>query len=499
MNARRRKGAESVHRRMQFADLMLDPVLLAAVKAEGYESPTPIQREAIPHLLEGRDLVGIAQTGTGKTAAFALPVLHRLKRSASGTGRRGIRALVLSPTRELATQIDEGFAAYGKGSGLTSSVIFGGVGQAAQERALRRGMDILVATPGRLLDLMSQKLVDFRQLEVLVLDEADRMLDMGFIRDVRKIIAALPSQRQTLLFSATMPSDIEELARQILKDPVEVAVTPASTTVERIAQSIYFVEKANKQALLLHLLDDPAVRHVLVFTRTKHGADRVAKTLTRAGIGVAAIHGRKTQGQRERALLGFKSHQTRVLVATDIAARGIDVEDITHVIQFDLPEVPEQYVHRIGRTARAEASGAAWAFCDVDERKLLRDIEKTIRMKIDVVRGHPHESTLPDSAASGKPAQRSGQRGGQRGGGPRGGGQRSAGNGAGGGGGRARRTGAGGGGGRPRSESPGKGAPSRGRPSSSSGPSPAPAGGSSTPRAPGSSRSAGRSFGPGRR
>jgi ATP-dependent RNA helicase RhlE len=367
---------------MLFVDLKLSKTLLDAVAAAGYESPTPIQREAIPHVLEGKDLVAIAQTGTGKTAAFALPILQRL--AATPRTHGGIRVLVLAPTRELAAQIGDGFRTYGKGTGLTAEVIFGGVGQDAQMKALRRGMDVLVATPGRLLDLMGQRLVDFRHLEVLVLDEADRMLDMGFIHDVKKVIAALPKERQTLLFSATMPADIVDLARRILVDPVRVEVTPPSTTVEKIAQSVFLVEQKQKRALLLHLLKTHSIERALVFTRTKHGANRVAEGLDGV-VGAAAIHGNKSQGARERALQAFKTGAIRVLVATDIAARGIDIDGITHVIQIDLPEVPEQYVHRIGRTARAGASGVAWAFCSSDERGLLRDIERNIRMKIDVV------------------------------------------------------------------------------------------------------------------
>ena len=387
---------------MLFADLKLHPILLSAVAAEGYTEPTPIQREAIPHVLLGKDLVGVAQTGTGKTAAFALPILQRLH-GAPRTGPKVIRVLVLSPTRELASQIGEGFTSYGRGTGITNEVIFGGVGQDAQNKALRRGFDVLVATPGRLLDLMGQRLVDFRGLEVLVLDEADRMLDMGFIHDVKEIIAALPARRQTLLFSATMPADIEELARRILVEPVRVAVTPPATTVEKIAQSVFFVEQRQKRGLLLHLLGNPAVKRALVFTRTKHGANRVAESLER--IGAAAIHGNKSQSARERALEGFKRGTIRVLVATDIAARGIDIDDISHVIQVDLPNVPEQYVHRIGRTARAGATGVAWAFCASDERSLLRDIERTIRLKIDVVADHPFAGAAPPEPAPAAPAR----------------------------------------------------------------------------------------------
>jgi ATP-dependent RNA helicase RhlE len=378
---------------MKFEDLQLIQPLVRAVGAEGYLVPTPIQQAAIPHVLAGRDVLGCAQTGTGKTAAFALPILQKL----AGRSRGAIRALVLSPTRELASQIAESFGAYGRHLGLRHAVVFGGVGQHGQERALRRGVDILVATPGRLLDLMGQGLVRFDGLEIFVLDEADRMLDMGFIHDVRRVTAALPRKRQTLLFSATMPRDIVDLARSLLTDPVRVDVAPQATTVETIDQSVYFVATPEKRALLEHLLRDPAVTRALVFTRTKHGANRVARQLERARLRAEAIHGNKTQSARERALGNFKSGHTRVLVATDIAARGIDVERISHVINYDLPNIPESYVHRIGRTARAGASGVAISFCDAQERPYLRDIQKLIRSEIPVVREHPFAS------GSGKP------------------------------------------------------------------------------------------------
>ena len=456
---------------MHFRDLQLHPLILSAVSSKGYDTPTPIQRESIPAILAGKDLVAIAQTGTGKTAAFALPILHRLH--AAGPRARAVRVLVLSPTRELASQIGDGFEAYGRGTGRTHTVIFGGVGHTPQVQAVRRGVDVLVATPGRLLDLMSQRVVDFSQLEVLVLDEADRMLDMGFIHDVKKIIAALPKDRQTLLFSATMPADIEELARRILKDPERVVVTPPATTVERIAQSVYFVEQKQKRELLLHLLKDPSVTRAIVFTRTKRGADRVAKTLSPV-VGAAAIHGNKSQGARERALEGFKCGSLRVLVATDIAARGIDVEQVSHVIQLDLPEVPEQYVHRIGRTARAGTSGVAWAFCASDERPLLKDIERTIRLSIDVVREHPYVSSgVPDPALDERPRGRA-QRPGQRPSQPRPS--------------QPRRASGGGGGGRGRARS---GSSSSPRPVASA------AGTSTSPTSP--ARTATRSFRPGRR
>lgn len=397
---------------MHFNDLNLIEPLLRAVRAEGYDTPTPIQEQAIPHVLKGKDLIGCAQTGTGKTAAFALPILQRLVETRSGVRHGTIRALILSPTRELASQIKESFDIYGRYAGLKSLVIFGGVGQQPQVDAVRRGADILVATPGRLLDLMNQGLVRLNTVEIFVLDEADRMLDMGFIHDVRRVIKALPTKRQTLLFSATMPQDIQDLADRILIDPVRVEVTPQSTTVELIQQSVYLVEKQDKPALLEHiLLSDNSIRRVLVFTRTKHGADRVAKRLDHARIGAAAIHGDKSQGARERALANFKAGRTRVLVATDIAARGIDVEDVTHVINFDLPNIPESYVHRIGRTARAGASGVAYSFCDIEERKYLADIEKTIRLRVPIVKDHPYVSEIamvvaPPKTQNGRNTQR---------------------------------------------------------------------------------------------
>lgn len=378
---------------MQFHDLKLIDPLLRAVSAEGYLEPTPIQARAIPHILDGKDLVGCAQTGTGKTAAFALPILQQLVTETHNRARGTIRVLVLSPTRELATQIGESFAVYGRQTKLKHIVIFGGVGQQPQVEALQRGADILVATPGRLLDLMSQGIIRLNTIEIFVLDEADRMLDMGFIHDVRRIIKALPTRRQTLMFSATMPQDIQDLADQILINPVHVAVTPQATTVEKIAQSVFFVEKKDKRALLEHLLDDADFRRVLVFTRTKHGANKLAQQLDRGNIRADAIHGNKSQSARERALANFKSGKIRVLVATDIAARGIDVEDVTHVINYDLPNEPESYVHRIGRTARAGAAGIAYSFCDVEERAYLRDIEKLIRLRVPVVSGHPYASS----------------------------------------------------------------------------------------------------------
>jgi ATP-dependent RNA helicase RhlE len=393
---------------LTFDQLSLDDSLVRAVRDEGYETPTPIQQQAIPYVLAGRDLLGIAQTGTGKTAAFALPVLQRLGRGP--TGRRPLRTLVLAPTRELAAQIGESFTNYGRHTGLTNAVIFGGVGQEAQTRALARGVDVLVATPGRLLDLMEQGHVDLSKLEIFVLDEADRMLDMGFVHDVRKVIARLPSRRQTLLFSATMPDEIVSLSKTLLRDPARVEVAPVATTVEKVRQHVLFVEKADKRRLLAEILNRPGVTRALVFTRTKHGANRVAEQLSKDGIPALAIHGNKSQGARERALAAFKSGTTRVLVATDLAARGIDVESISHVINFDLPNVPEQYVHRIGRTARAGAEGMALSFCDREEVEFLRDIEKLIRQEIPVVEKHPYKGTFSTEVARKPPPPRSTRR-----------------------------------------------------------------------------------------
>ena len=389
---------------MSFSQLGLLPALQRAVAGEGYVDPTPIQARAIPHVLAGRDLLGLAQTGTGKTAAFALPILQRLSHVVPAGRSRPIRCLVLTPTRELAAQIQDSFATYGKHLALTSFVIFGGVGMEAQKQALRAGMDILVATPGRLLDLAGQGLVELKALEVFVLDEADRMLDMGFIHDVRKVIRLLPQRRQTLFFSATMPREAQELADQLLTRPETVAVAPPATTVERVDQEVYFVEKADKRALLVDVLRDSAMRRVLVFSRTKHGANRIAEHLVKAGIGAEAIHGNKSQNARERALAGFKAGKSRVLVATDIAARGIDIDDVTHVVNFDVPEVPETYVHRIGRTARAGAAGMALSFCEADERADWHNIEKLTRQDIPVVEGHPYESRVPFTAPSRAPA-----------------------------------------------------------------------------------------------
>lgn len=382
---------------MTFASLALEQPILKALQQEGYENPTPIQAQSIPEVLAGRDLLGCAQTGTGKTAAFAIPILQLLhQRPAAG---KNIRALILTPTRELAIQIEESFHAYGRFLNQRTVVIFGGVSQFHQVEQLKKGVDVLVATPGRLLDLMQQGFISLRQLELFVLDEADRMLDMGFIHDVRKVITHLPAKRQTLFFSATMPPEIEKLSQQLLHEPVKVEVTPVSTTAEKIEQSIYFVGKSEKKNLLIHLLQDASIRNVLVFTRTKHGADRVVKDLSRASIQAAAIHGNKSQNARQRALTDFKSGKLRVLVATDIAARGIDVDLLSHVINYELPNVPETYVHRIGRTGRAGASGIAISLCDQEERAYLKDIQKLIRMTIPVVSDHPYANSGREGAA----------------------------------------------------------------------------------------------------
>ncbi len=380
---------------LSFTDLALGEPIQRALLARDYRVPTPIQAGAIPALLEGRDLLGIAQTGTGKTAAFALPILKRLSDAPPIASGRGPRALILTPTRELAIQIGESFRAYGRHLKLRHAVIFGGVGQKPQTDALARGIDILVATPGRLLDLVNQGHARFDSLSIFVLDEADRMLDMGFIHDVKRLVALLPKQRQTLFFSATMPADISRLADTILRAPVRVEVTPVSSTVERIDQRVLFVETGNKRALLAELLKDPGISRALVFTRTKHGANRVAEQLGRADVRADAIHGNKSQTARQRALENFRSGRIRVLVATDIAARGIDIDGITHVINFDLPEVPESYVHRIGRTARAGADGIAISFCDAEERALLRDIEKLTRRPLTIVEDHPFKNRAP--------------------------------------------------------------------------------------------------------
>ena len=388
-----------------FDDLGLIEPLQAALSAQNYNHPTPIQVQAIPKVLAGRDLLGIAQTGTGKTAAFALPLLQRLSESPRPARFREPRVLVVAPTRELAIQIGEAFATYGKNIRFRQTVIYGGVGQRPQVQALNRGVEVLVATPGRLLDLMNQRHLSLKSVEYLVLDEADRMLDMGFIHDVRKIVAALPRQRQTLFFSATMPSAVAGLAGGILSDPVQVSVTPAATTVERIEQGVYFVRATDKRRLLTDVLRDQAFSRVIVFSRTKHGANRIAEHLEKASIGAEAIHGNKSQSARQRALEAFKSGRARVMVATDIAARGIDVDDVSHVINFDLPNVPEDYVHRIGRTARAGAAGVAISFCDPGERAYLRNIERLTKRALTPIGGEANaddgreERTRPDAQA----------------------------------------------------------------------------------------------------
>jgi ATP-dependent RNA helicase RhlE len=379
-----------------FKELELIEPILNALETEGYVNPTPIQQQAIPLALAGRDLLGCAQTGTGKTAAFAIPILQLVcKTQIGGNYSKGIKALILTPTRELAIQIDESFAAYGKNLRMKHQVIFGGVSQVHQVNALRSGVDILVATPGRLLDLMQQGHVRLHDIQFFVLDEADRMLDMGFINDVKKIVAKLPAKKQTLFFSATMPPEIEKLSATLLHNPAKVEVTPVSSTVEKIEQAVYFVEKENKKHLLNELLKDQQIQTALVFTRTKHGADKVVKDLTKQGITAEAIHGNKSQNARQRALTNFKAGSTRILVATDIAARGIDIDLLSHVFNYELPNVPETYVHRIGRTGRAGASGMAVSFCDGEERAYLKDIQKLIKIQLPVVTDHAYHSDAP--------------------------------------------------------------------------------------------------------
>lgn len=376
---------------MLFQELDLIEPILKALQTEGYTQPTPIQEQSIPSILQGKDLLGCAQTGTGKTAAFAIPMLQLLSKPHENTKvHKAIKALILTPTRELAIQIEESFKAYGKNLPLRHLVIFGGVGQKAQTDALHRGVDILVATPGRLLDLMNQGFINLRDVEIFVLDEADRMLDMGFIHDVKKVIAKLPAIRQTLFFSATMPKEIQSLADTILRNPVKVEVTPVSSTAEKIQQQIFFVSKNDKKDLLLHILKDRTIETALVFARTKHGSDRIVKDLIKAGIKAEAIHGNKSQNARQRALTNFKAKTTRILVATDIAARGIDVDELMHVINYELPNIPETYVHRIGRTGRAGLSGTALSFCDGEEKEFLDDIEKLIGLKVPVTEDHPY-------------------------------------------------------------------------------------------------------------
>jgi len=387
-----------------FAKLGLSTSLLKAIAAEGYQSPTPIQTRAIPELLAGRDLLGIAQTGTGKTAAFALPILQLLANSPGKRQPRACRALVLTPTRELASQIADSFRNYGRFERLRTAVAFGGVSINKQIHALAQGVDVLVATPGRLIDLCERRAVSLAAVEIFVLDEVDQMLDLGFIHPIRKITAMLPARRQNLFFSATMPKEIASLAANLLRDPIRVETTPAATTVERVEQHVIHVDKASKLALLNDLLGRGDIGRALIFTRTKHGADKVAKGLAAAGFRSSAIHGNKSQSQRERALAEFKAGRIATLVATDIAARGIDVDAISHVVNYDLPHVPESYVHRIGRTARAGAAGVAIAFCDHEERGLLRDIERTIRQSVPVMQHRlSRDAGAPRNAAPSEP------------------------------------------------------------------------------------------------
>ena len=391
-----------------FTDLNLAQPILRAVLAEGYTTPTPIQARAIPPLLEGRDLLGIAQTGTGKTAAFALPLLHRLGKNPGPAYRYNPQALILAPTRELAGQIGDSLRTYGRHMQLRTAVVFGGISSRPQIKALANGVHVLVATPGRLLDLMNRGHLRLSAVEVFILDEADRMLDMGFSRDVKKITAELPDQRQTVLFSATMPKSVQGLADGLLTRPARAEVNPSSTTVEKVEQRVLFVPKDKKRALIIEILNDRALARVLVFTRTKHGADRVVKFLAQSGIQSDAIHGNKAQNARQRALRSFRNGRIQALVATDIAARGIDVEGVTHVINFELPDDPESYVHRIGRTARAGAGGIAISFCDHGERGNLHDIERTIRQSVTVIEDHPYHS--PEIANDPEIARRGPQR-----------------------------------------------------------------------------------------
>lgn len=374
---------------MPFKSLHIIDPILKALNEEGYNTPTPIQSKAIPIILHGTDLLGCAQTGTGKTAAFAIPILQLLSANQTHEHKRKIRSLIVTPTRELAIQINESFKAYGRHTGLTSTVIFGGVGQLQQTNALQRGVDILIATPGRLLDLMNQKFISLKDIQIFVLDEADRMLDMGFIHDIKKILHVLPQKRQSLFFSATMPAEIVKLSGSILHNATKISITPESLTVDIINQHILFVDKGNKNALLMHILKDKTIKTALVFTRTKHGADKVVKVLLKNNIKTEAIHGNKAQNARQRALANFKAQTTRVLVATDIASRGIDVDEMEFVINYELPNIAETYVHRIGRTGRAGAKGTAYSFCDAEEKEYLRDIEKLIGKKIPVLDNHP--------------------------------------------------------------------------------------------------------------
>ena len=396
---------------MEFETLNLSAPLLKAVREQGYVSPTPIQEKAIPHVQAGRDLLGCAQTGTGKTAAFALPIIDNLLLAKTRVGKRPIRALLVTPTRELASQIAESFAAYGKHTNLRYAVLFGGVSQNPQTRLLNRGVDVLVATPGRLLDLMNQGFVNLKTVEVFVLDEADRMLDMGFIHDIKRMAKELPRDRQTLMFSATLAPGIRDLASGLLNDPVTVSVASVGQTVDLTSQRVCHVSKPDKLSLLIHVLKDPEVSNALVFTRTKYGADKVVHGLDKASISAAAIHGNKSQNNRERALEDFKRGKTRVLVATDIASRGLDIEQLSYVVNFDLPNEPEVYVHRIGRTGRAGCTGSAISFCDQTERLFLKNIEALIKQRINVLSEHPYSlasgrELTQRPPAPGKPAAR---------------------------------------------------------------------------------------------
>ncbi|MCD6091178.1 MAG: DEAD/DEAH box helicase [Bacteroidales bacterium] len=401
---------------MTFENLGLIEPILKALEAEGYKYPTPIQEQSIPILLKGKDLLGCAQTGTGKTAAFAIPILqHLYKNKTSDKGRRKIKALVVTPTRELAIQIGESFTTYGKFTGIKNTVIFGGVKQLTQTQALQRGVDVLVATPGRLLDLIDQGYISLRDVEYSVLDEADHMLDMGFIHDIKKIIAKLPSKRQSLFFSATMPTEIIALSSKILGNPEKVTINPEQTTAEKVEQAVYFVSKGNKPKLLTHLLQTEVFGSVLVFSRTKHGADRIVKLLGKANIKAAAIHGNKSQASRQRALENFKNGEVSILIATDIAARGIDVEELSYVINYDLPNISETYIHRIGRTGRASLSGVALSFCDGEERPYLKDIQKLIGKEVPVITDQPYEDdgtfipSKKNSRSQQRPQSRSGR------------------------------------------------------------------------------------------
>lgn len=378
---------------MSFNDLSLIEPLLKALNLEGYTEPTPIQAKAIPFILQKRDLLGCAQTGTGKTASFALPILQLLHTEMPEKGHKTIKSLILTPTRELAIQINESLAAYGKFTRIKHTVVFGGVSQHAQTTALRAGVDVLVATPGRLLDLINQGYINLKDIKIFVLDEADRMLDMGFIHDIKRILPLLPVQKQTLLFSATMPAEIQKLIGTLLVNPAKVEVTPVSSTANTVSQAVYFVDKSQKKDLLSYLLKDKNINSALIFTKTKHGADRVAKLLNQTGVLSAAIHGNKSQNHRQSSLSSFKNGKIRVLVATDIAARGLDIDDLTHVINYDLPNIAETYVHRIGRTGRAGASGIALSFCDQEEKAYLRDINKLIGKTIPIVEQHPYVLT----------------------------------------------------------------------------------------------------------